>query len=168
MNCPNCHKENKDTGINCTECGTTLVHPAIESPPSPLKEYKMNVLLLVLLVLITFGVYAAVWYIKRLKAFNSLESKIKLQLPIFVVVAVFYAFDYMMLLLYPGGELSGNLRLRIIEMGFSFILLLQSFRVRAMLIDHYNVNLKKNIYFSWLYTMLFTQFYLQHKINQLE
>jgi len=54
----------------------------------------------------------------------------------------------------------------ILDLVAGITLLVQSFKVRRIFNDHFNVYLKRNIPFSGVATFFFQIYYLQYKINR--
>jgi hypothetical protein len=143
---------------------------------------KTPVILVIFLTFITLGLYHPIWYIKRRKAINSLQSTVKLKSSI-LIVALLISIINLIVGLTAGildgfaielhrpdfHEIAEHLNSAsdwsdLIMIGISIFLV---FTVRRILKDHYNQHLGQNVAFSWLATLLFQFYYLQYKINRL-
>jgi len=126
---------------------------------------KKNVLLVILCVLITYGIYIPVWFLNRKDTFNDLNSKEKLSngpiiflLIIFILSAIMLIPSILFIETEPGIMIDALNR--IITLVGGIIILVLSFKVRKILSEHYKTNL------LGVTTFFFTLFYLQYKINQ--
>jgi len=137
----------------------------------PLKVKK--VLIVLLLSLVTLGLYNSYWYINQLDGLNSLKSNEKLDKNVFMGCLISYIFGviFMVLSLFydEGTELYKTYDgisavLYYVPM---FILIFQSFKIKRILNDHFNVDLNYNISFSNLAVFFFWFYYLQYKINRI-
>jgi hypothetical protein len=139
---------------------------------------------MLLLTLLTAGLYAPIWFLIRRRALNSLRSREKLEVwPIAVALAAFVASLCLPILgsfkwgswvevenafptLHPGILLVAGL-----------ILIVQCFKVRRILLDHLaprqeamfsaGIRMQHEELFSRMGTFFFGIFYLQHKINSM-
>ncbi len=134
----------------------------LDSPP------KMNVILLFVLTFVTIGIFAPVWFLRRRDWLNRLSAARKLGSGLPMFVAIIYGIAAIMFFTldetaYEFGEGIGN----IISLVGGVCIVVLAFQVRRILIQHYDDKLDIHIGFSGLGTLLFTIFYLQHKINRL-
>jgi hypothetical protein len=147
---------------------------------------KTSVPLVILLTLITGGIYLPIWFLTRREAINSLQSKEKLGKGIFV--AGIAAFTLALLASIYSGYTQGlstvqdsmamsqaALSVNGFELAADIVCLLalvpivyQAFRVKRILHDHYHEMLGRDVTFSGFYTFLFLNWYLQYKINRLD
>lgn len=141
---------------------------------------KTSVLVVIILTFITGGIYFPIWYLTRREAINQLNSSEKLGKGIFIAGIVVFS------LVLVNSFYSAFLNLDAIQAGAvvqvtiadlianiaSLIILIpliyQTFKVKRILIDHYNNHLQKDITFSNIMTLLFLNIYLQYKINKLD
>lgn len=184
MLCPNCGRHNVTTVEVCGACGTTLP-PQIPSrlpeykpeaaevstPPAPAAAplRKTSVPLIVLLSLITMGVYYPVWFILQMDSFNAMNSKVKLKKGAFITVIILFVLS--VAAAFASIGLEGNsdadsaraldLMSRFFNIAGGLILLVESFRVKKILSEHFNAKL------SGIATFFFNVLYLQYKINRL-
>jgi hypothetical protein len=128
----------------------------------------MSVPLLILLTVVTFGIYIPIWFLKRRKAVNNLQSKKKLGCTLFIFTIVVQCTALLYFFISLTGELpemSQDTR-RGIDALITIPLLLQSFKVRRIFHDHFSVYFKGGPHLSGLATWFLQIFYLQHKINK--
>ncbi|GAF96995.1 unnamed protein product, partial [marine sediment metagenome] len=134
---------------------------------------RMDVVRLVFFTFITFGLYHGVWYLKRISAFNSLHSSIKLTQGVFgfiiagcVINAVlFFAVTFGQSAIPEHMVTSLADTSSWLNLAVWVVLFIQAFKTRRILIDHFDYHLKWDVTVSWFWTFLFTTFYLQYKIN---
>ncbi len=158
--------------------------PASSSPSEPDLE-KTNVASLVLLTVLTLGLYYPLWFLRRRQGINSLKSREKLGVFVFVLVSLLWllvlclnlGFDYIHL---PGGDIS-LMGMRVFDIFSALVLfvvmLVQLFKVRRILEAHAaessvgplgsSLALIQGASLSAVATWFFGIFYLQHKINEL-
>ena len=55
----------------------------------------------------------------------------------------------------------------VLEVSAGITVWIQSFKVRRILLYHFNVRRGGNLKISWILTLLFTNLYLQYKINRI-
>ncbi|HHD11314.1 MAG TPA: DUF4234 domain-containing protein [Deltaproteobacteria bacterium] len=142
---------------------------AEEKTGSPAGLERMGVLKLFFLVFITGGIYTGVWFLKRLEAFNALNSEVKLkQAPFtFIIAGCVVNIGITFFLMFAGKELDKGLINSLLMTGdilnivVAVVLLVQAFKLRRILMEHFNTTV------SWLGTFFFTVFYLQYRINRL-
>jgi len=137
----------------------------------------MDVVRLVVFTFITLGAYHGVWYLKRLNAINSLSSPVKLGHGAFGFIIAGCVVNAAVVLAMVFGEggaaMSGRLAASLndtsslLNMAVWLVLVVQAFKVRRALADHFGARPGWDVTFSWLWTSLFTTFYLQYKINRL-
>lgn len=191
MICNDCGTSNIDTASNCIGCGNSrlfehnhykkaegvslkkTVQIIITDEVIDLKQ--MNVLLLFGLTVITVGIYTPFWYLKRTSAINTLKSNIKIEKKGFIIAIVLLSVSLLLSFvsgMYETYEIKDTAKTieafsKIIDLIAGLFLLIQSFKVKKILNDHFNLYLHKNIHFSGLTLFFFQIFYLQYKINRL-
>ena len=171
MHCPNCGNLNTDGSIFCGSCGNKL-------PPSQNTLPKISLWLVLLYMAISFGFSVPVWFLMRRKALSEMQSPVKLGRGwlLFSLVLNFInilgSIGYMALTLINEGipdmnALSWYLGGSIAGMFMAIILVVEAYKMRRILDDHYNGHLKQGIEFSGNWTLIGNILYLQHKINKL-
>ena len=181
MYCISCGKENPDTAVFCNACGDRMPVKMAVVPSGPKgKLKKMSVILFWFLNLITLGLYTPFWFLEMREGINSLRSKKKLGS---VGVSLILLLDGMTLCAIPAllcvfgafvedadvinasdALVMGSIAMSLTE---GLIILFLSFKIRGILDEHFNKHLGRSISFSRLWTLLFTIYYLQYKINRL-
>ena len=138
----------------------------MERPKSP---PRMNVFLLFIITIVTAAIFMPIWFLRRKDWLNRLSATKKLgsRLAIFVLViyciAAILLFVPLEVLKYEAWEGIDNL----IALVGGIIIVILAFRVRRILIEHFNEKLGMNISFSGAGTFFFTILYLQYKMNRL-
>jgi hypothetical protein len=142
-------------------------------PPVSPEAIKMNVLLLGLLLVVTFGIYSGVWFLKGKAYLNTLRSAKRIgPAPVFYIVMSSLALAFSC----TGGAVetsdpdaaAGFYGFYLLAALLATITqLVLSFRVRRMLDEHFNIYLGKGIKFSKVLTFFFNNLYLQYKLNRL-
>ena len=125
---------------------------------------KRNIVLMILLGIITHGIYFPVWFLNRKEAFNNLESKEKISNSPIIFVLIIFIISAVMF--FPSALLSETemgAMIDIVHLIISLVggitILFMSFKVGRIMNEHYKINL------SGVATFFFTCFYLQYKIN---
>lgn len=184
MYCSQCGKENANTAKFCSACGNQFsAHSeSVDRSTQHEQEFKkISVLLMIFFTSITVGIYNFAWFLKRQNTINNLQSKEKLNSGVlFFAIAVFstsllFSFASSVGQAFIKRDPSELLELFVLLLKlFSNILVLialiievvQSFKVRRIFNEHFNIHLNKNIRFSGLATFFFNIYYLQYKINR--
>ncbi len=170
LHCTKCGSFNNSWARACTSCG--------EETGLKMQSFtldKMPVVKLIVLTVITGGVYTAYWFIKRLEIFNSFRSEHKFGQGIFgfIIAGCIVNITIVFYLAFAGAGLDQTFTLRLLNtsniLGFAvnIVVLIQTFKLRRVLIDHYVGHLGREVELSWILTFLFQIFYLQFKINRL-
>ena len=133
---------------------------------------KISIWLMLVLSLITLGIYVPIWFLRRRDALNKLSSSEKLGSSGAIFVLVIFCIS---VLFFPVQLLSTDQSIisaldavdRLINLVGGIILLVLAFTVRRILDDHYNEHIGMDLPFSKVWTFLFTFLYLQYKMNRL-
>ncbi len=142
-----------------------ITPPPLPSTPSVTLR-KTPVLLVIVLFLVTLGIYTPYWFLTRRLSLNSLPATKALpRIPGIVLLAI-YSIDVFVQLVSISGQpaivavatYSSGL---VLSVGTALVLVL-SFRVRTILNQQ-----DTPIYVSVIGTFLFNVFYLQFKINRM-
>jgi hypothetical protein len=177
MRCPLCHLINPDSAVRC-DCGYEFANRGMNDVPVKVPIQKTSVLLLLLLNTVTCGIYYPIWFLRKRNELNNLNSGEKLNSSVFIVAIVLFSTN--LLLAIMTGFLEGigesiqhrdlfvvaktlDRFSRFLHLVAAIALLMQCFRVRRILADHF-----KGISFSAVGTFFFQIFYLQYKINRLQ
>jgi hypothetical protein len=133
----------------------------------PLK--RSSAVLVVLLTLLTGGIYLGIWYLRRAKALNALESESKIGAfgPVVLIVLG-------VVLLFVPTPPPGP---RAVAVLLGIVSLVLAFRTREIMMDHQrhlvravvpqSAGLQDQFDPSSILTFFFHVWYLQHKINEL-
>ena len=176
MKCFKCGSDNDESAVFCSRCGVKLSTAATGGGIE-----KMGVAPLVIYTLFTAGIYAAIWFMKRIDAFNALKSETKLtngpfgfMLAVCIVNlgVVFYA---VFAGVEPDSLFMKNITLtsNMLGMAFQLTLLIQCIKVRRIITDHMNATGGRgedeiSLFYMVLWGLLFPAvFYLQYKLNRL-
>ena len=160
--------------------------------PAPLELEHKSVLLVILLTVVTFGLYYPYWFIRSKKGINSLNSQRKINLIIPGFVFSVWLLRFVLVFVWAALSESGALsRLgfianaiqgvpeldSIVTLVGGILLLLQCFKVKSILEDHTNVpisgplagslTLVQRTTFSGVATFFLGIYYLQYKINEI-
>ena len=141
------------------------------------------VILTVFFTLITAGIYYPCWFLTRRCQINKLHSREKLSNGLFILGIVIYSFS--LILACVSGMLEGIQEVngtteflkiaeglgsvdKFLTLFIGIIMIMQSFKVKRILQDHYDDYLRRNVSFSGLATFFFGIYYLQYKINKFQ
>jgi Domain of unknown function (DUF4234) len=128
---------------------------------------KTNVLFMVVLSHVTFGIYVPYWFLTRRKAFEQLSANSKIPVKAIKCVLVLYILSSLATIVGPfflteyGLELKNSLDY-ILTMYSVGIILYSVFRAKDMINEYFDKTEVKAIPAA-----LFHIWYLQHKINRL-
>jgi len=139
---------------------------------------RRSVVLMIVLTLLTFGVYYPIWFLRRRSGLNRLNSPRKLQLWPFVIVVLWFACQFIAGIVagLNGQPIGGSLALvfNIVQLAVGILLLVQSFFTKDILEDHLsgpgddipNPLFAETVKLSGVMTFFFQIFYLQYVINR--
>jgi hypothetical protein len=130
---------------------------------------------MILMTVITGEIYWAIWFLTRKDAINSLQSREKLGNGISVFVLVAISITLVAAFISGGLEVAGEMEMAenldafsgLLDLVTGITMLVQCFKVRRILKEHFNVYLRRGVQFSGAATFFFGIFYLQYKINNL-
>jgi len=151
---------------------------AVADPSTGLK--RRSVIVMILLSLVTLGVYYPIWFLRRRAAFNRLDSPRKLQQWPFVVALVWFVFVFGLGiangLAAPGKAIGDGtaLLVMIVRLAVGILMVVQSFFIKDILEDHFagpgdhvgNPMFADTVKLSGVLTFLFQIYYLQYAINR--
>jgi len=147
---------------------------------SPTGLKRRSVILMILLSIVTFGLYFPIWFLRRRAALNRLDSPRKLRLWPFVIAVTWFVFQFIMGIAAgsaPLGQAIGEgaaLLLNFVQFAVGILMLVQSFFTKDILEDHLagpgdqvpNPLLVDTVKLSGVMTFFFQIFYLQYVINR--
>jgi len=145
--------------------------------PTGLK--RRRVVAMIVLSIVTFGVYYPIWFFRRRSALNRLSSPRKLRLwPLVVCCAVMFVDWVLAFASAPGSpaQLIGpgaSIVLGLVRLAVGILMLVQCFIIKDILEDHLagpddasHLMFEGRVKLSGLMTFFFSIFYLQHVINR--
>jgi hypothetical protein len=123
----------------------------------------------VIFSVITGGIYSAAWFLTRRRGLNVLSSDKKISVAPFVICIVLLSMNLLTAFLSGAAQGTGEFETErtldgvsaILRLAAGITLLVQAFKVRSMLSEHFATAI------SGVGTFFFNVWYLQHKINQL-
>jgi hypothetical protein len=135
------------------------------------------VILTMFLTLITAGIYYPCWFLTRRCQINKLHSREKLSNGLFILGIVIYSISLLPGILEGIQEANGTTEFLTIAEGLDsvdeflilfvgIIMVIQSFKVKRILRDHFDDYLRRNVSLSGLATFFFGIYYLQYKMNK--
>ena len=147
------------------------------STPSGLK--RRRVVVMILLLFVTIGIYYPVWFFRRRAGLNRLDSPRKLSLWPLVLFASFFAFAFVLGFAADGqtpeqafGE-EAALVLNLLQFAIGILMIIQCFAIKDIIEDHAqgpagdeNAMFRPQVKLSGLMTFFFSIFYLQWAINK--
>lgn len=143
---------------------------------------KTPVILTIIFTILTAGIYYPCWFLSRRNAINSLQTTEKLGHGVFVSVIVMQSVSLLMALVSGGFEGASEglgasdlmLTAKVIDLFSSLIdivagitILVQCFKLRRILREHFNHHLGHSIQWSGVLLFFFQIYYLQYKVNRL-
>ncbi|MFN7984069.1 MAG: DUF4234 domain-containing protein [Vicinamibacterales bacterium] len=146
--------------------------------PAGLK--RRSIVLMIVLVIVTFGLYYPIWFLRRRDALNRLDSPRQLRRWPFAIPLAFFALQVLVgLVSAPGqpeqtiGE-GAALLLNGVQLEVGIFMVVQCFHVKDILEDHLlgpegtisSSPSVDRVKLSGLMTFFFQIFYLQYVINQ--
>lgn len=141
---------------------------------------RRSVILMIVLSIVTFGLYYPIWFLRRRTALNRLDSPRKLRLWPFMVFLAWFVFQFivgMAVAPMPRGQVIGqpaDLLLTLVQLAVGILMLVQSFFIKDILEDHLagpgdhvpDRLFDDTVKLSGVMTFLFQIFYLQYVINR--
>jgi len=140
---------------------------------------KRGVIVMIVLTILTLGFYYPVWFLRRRRGLNALDSPRKLPLWPFVLLLILFIAEFIVGLMAQGRPVEEaigagpSLALSVARLATGVLVLIQCFRIKDILEDHLAgpegaerlTMLSTQVQLSGLMTFLFTIYYLQHVIN---
>lgn len=141
---------------------------------------RRRVVTMIVLSIITFGVYYPVWFFRRRNALNRLSSPRKLRLwPLLTFCAVMIVDFVVVFASAPGtpDQIIGagaSAALGLVRLAVAILMVVQCFIIKDILEDHLagpeddpsHLMFEGRVKLSGLMTFFFSIFYLQHVINR--
>ena len=138
---------------------------------------RRSVLVMILFLIITLGLYYPAWWFRRRPGLNRLDSPKKLALWPLLLFAALFAIQFgigFVRGLSPGEQIpgpDGELVLGLFQLGIGILMIIQSFKVKDMIEDHAapaphsGPMFGGQVKLSGIMTFFFSIFYLQWAIN---
>lgn len=141
---------------------------------------RRSIILMLVLSIVTFGVYYPIWFLRRRAALNRLDSPRKLRMWPFVIVIAWFVFQSILGIAAgsaPRGQAMGEgvaLFLNLVQLAVGILMVVQSFFTKDILEDHLigpgdhvpSLLSVDTVKLSGAMTFLFQIFYLQYVINR--
>ena len=136
---------------------------------------QRSVIVMILLTIVTLGVYYPMWFLRRRAAFNQLDSPRKLHVWPFAVALAFAAVRFVVAITSGprAPEASVDFLLSVAQLAVAILIVVQCFFIKTILEDHLVAPGSDRIghfsdnsaELSGLMTVFFSIYYLQHVIN---
>ena len=152
--------------------------PVADLEPNTHGLRRRSVLAMVVLTIITFGLYYLAWWFRRRRGLNRLNSDAKLPLWPLLLMLALYVVQFFLGLTEDVGADDQAVRERvamfslIFQLVVAIVMLVMTFRVKDMIEDHATPDLDSGPMFveqvklSGLMTFFFSIYYLQWAINR--
>jgi hypothetical protein len=137
---------------------------------------RRSLVVMIVLFVVTLGLYYPIWFLRRRAALNGLDSPRKLQRWPFLLVFAFFVFQSTLAIAYAPEEVpgEGSLLFSLVRLVVALLIVVQCFIIKDILEDHLagpddtisNSVLSDRVRLSGLMTFFFQIFYLQHVINR--
>ena len=141
---------------------------------------RRSVVAMVLLFILTLGIYYPLWFFRRRPGLNRLDSPRKLALWPPVVFAVYFALEVVVTILSgdqtPAEALGSGvgIAMPVLQLSTGILMIVQSFAIKDIIEDHAQGPdnggdaglFKPQVKLSGLMTFFFSIFYLQYAINK--
>lgn len=142
---------------------------------------RRSVIVMILLSIVTLGLYYSIWFLRRRTALNRLDSPRKLRQWPFVVAIVWFVFQFLLGVANgiagPGNEITGEglaPTFLVIRLGVGILMLIQCFFTKDIIEDHLagpadgsaTPMFTETVQLSGVLTFIFQIYYLQYAINR--
>jgi len=156
-----------DGGAGMDEAQDPYRPPGWASSGTPLTAElpKTSVLVMILLMVVTLGLYIPFWFLRRRKILNQLSPERRVDGWIAALVALYVGAFVLGLVAGLVGAPPGQTFLlwaRFVEVGRGILTLVLGFQVKAILEENYPDHI------SGVGTFFLSIFYLQYKVNRLQ
>ncbi|MCC6557919.1 MAG: DUF4234 domain-containing protein [Polyangiaceae bacterium] len=140
----------------------------VEGRIPSVESQRMSVALLVVLTLVTCGLYSPIWFLKRRRFLNALDSSER-EIPEGLPIAIIIVWGSSLLLSAAMGALESDGKAlealdRLATMAGGVMLLMLSFRAKNRIAQHM-LRAGQHTPMSGLATFFLQTYYLQYKIN---
>jgi len=150
----------------------------VDAPPASYGLKRRRVLVMILFMIVTLGLYYPVWWFRRRPGLNRLNSPTKLAAWPLILLAALFAIQFVVGLVSgasPVEDVIGTnaaLFLLLCRLGVGIVMIVQTFRVKDIIEDHASPDAEggpmfvEQVRLSGLLTFFFSIFYLQWAINR--
>jgi hypothetical protein len=163
-----------------TTAGTNPYAPprarVVDPEPDSHGLKRRSVIVMVLLAIGTLGIYYVVWWFRRRPGLNRLNSPTKIALwPLLLLASLYmvnFARGFVRGIVPEGQPVPGELAAALFQLGVAIVLIVQSFKVKAIIEDHVAPDphsgpmFGAHVTLSGVMTFFFSIFYLQWAINR--
>ena len=160
-------------GLEETSAGVDQAKGIATMAAAQLEE--TSVWVIILLSIVSLGLYLPVWFLTRREAINQLRSRHKIGWGMLAFLLLLQIADVVALIVSARAGLSME-EPDVFAFGAWIVILIQSFKVRQILLDHFSaqesgpfsgtISLQRDVSLSGVATFFFHIFYLQYKINR--
>ena len=147
---------------------------------SPTGLKRRSVVLMIVLSIVTFGLYYPIWFLRRRDALNRLDSPRKLRLWPFVIVIAWFVFQFIVGIAAGSAPLEQTigagaaLLINVVQLAVGILMVVQNFFTKDILEDHLvgpgdrvpNPLFVDTVKLSGVMTFFFQIFYLQYVVNR--
>lgn len=169
--------------MKCTSCGNDIPDGYWRCPTCYYSDTqsnhverikKYNVAYLIIICLVTAGIFVPIWFLKNVQAINSLKSNIKINYNTFLILLIMTIISKAFLIasfVYDSMGINDTMMMleivsETLDLVIGIMIIIQAFKVKAIISDHFITYLDHDDKLSILATFFFTIFYLQYKINR--
>jgi len=149
-----------------------------DAPPAVHGLKRRRVIVMILFVIVTLGLYYPIWWFRRRPGLNRLDSPKKLALWPLILLTALFAVQFVLGLVAGGRPLAevigpGAASLYLLcRLAVGIVMIVQTFRAKDMIEDHATPEAEPGplsveaVRLSGLMTFFFSIFYLQWAINR--
>jgi hypothetical protein len=155
------------------------------APQIDLHVKKQRVIVLLLLTIVTAGIYTPIWFLQRIEAINRIPGKEKLNKNVSIYILLVSSINLLIYIIYiiigiifgmkgyswPTNGINPlnwvSQIVRILTIINQIVIIVQCVKVQRIYNDYFNNQLHRGVSFSQIKTLLFQTFYLQYTINRI-
>jgi Domain of unknown function (DUF4234) len=141
----------------------------IESKISGLKsQVGEGTLKMVLLGIVTFGIYKVIWLLERYKIFNEMSGREAIGKSFILVMPVMMGLGHLLMLIAIGAGTYNGSSSSIFDFVWMIMIIVASFRISKIMEFFYLQKFGLDLKFNPVYLVLFDVYYINYCINELE
>jgi len=134
---------------------------------------KFHLVTIIMLTLFSLGIFSPIWFLIQRNRLNHLKSVEKIRVTVFVVIIILLLVSVIIFILSlyiddPAMIDDMDIVSGLIEIVCGILLILQAFKVRQIIHQHFKGHLGHKIRLHGPALFFLTTFYLQYKINRLD